>query len=305
MEVCCQIQLRDTSELRSYGCVGRESGSGQTSRLFWQDIKRAIHSGRTTSSPASTTAHRILRVQMIGTCFESFDFVWEVFATLSSVNTAACPGLRRSLLSRLWVTAANRLHVSHPVAEICGLLYQCAEDFELASAALVKAWSVFGRRLGDVHPATCRLRRLIIRIARRGRRLQCAELMARELYGRVCSDGARSYLARSCARSLSHVLVDLGRLGDARHICLAIVGSASPEDAGPETCDSRTAQAMEDLARIELLASDVQASLWWLRRARAAAERLWPESMILRSIDEKLLSDPYVSFLLTSHHSFE
>ncbi|KXH57524.1 hypothetical protein CSAL01_10115 [Colletotrichum salicis] len=258
-----------------YVDLGSKNLSGGTPRLFWDEVKHSIYASKKGSSIPSNAADES-HFQMTKASYESFDFVWELLATLSLVNTACCIELRQSLLSRLRITVAGTLHASHPVAELCGLLYRCSEDAEL----------------GYLHPTTCRLRRSIIDIARRGRRLEAAESMARDFYAKTCSTGLYSCLARSCARSLSHVFMALGRLNDARDVCQTIVCSTSPV-MDPDLYDERAAQTMEDLAEIELLSGDVQASVWNLQLARTAAERLWPESVALRTMEEKLAMECY------------
>ncbi|KAK1515131.1 uncharacterized protein CCOS01_13324 [Colletotrichum costaricense] len=295
VEICCQIQLEDTAKLGSYGNLGSESLAGRTPRLFWDKVKHSIYSSKKGTSQPSTNVVES-QVPMTNTSYESFDFVWELLATLSPVNTACCIELRQTLLSQLWITVASTLHVSHPVAELCGLLYQCTEAIEVTDSALLKAWNHFGRKLGYLHPTTCRLRRSIIDIARRGRRLDAAESMAQDLFDKTCSNGLNSYLARSCARSLSHVLMALGRFDDARDVCQAIVHSTTPV-MDPCMYDERATQAMEDLAEIELLSGNVLASLWSLQLARTAAERLWPGSLALQTMDEKLSLGCYALLL--------
>ncbi|KAK2747009.1 hypothetical protein CKAH01_18173 [Colletotrichum kahawae] len=289
---CCNEQLKnsvalDVFEPWTFTVPGHP-------RCYWENVKHAIFIIK--SQYTSVCGIRLWEgadeMVLHGSSCDSFDFVWELFAVLSPANTAACPDLRQASLRYLRALTATTLHPTHPVTRICGLLLQNGHDNEISELALLEAWNVFGSRLGYEHPTACRLQRMLVNTARRLGNMTEAERRARALYNHACRSGMDSYLSRSCARSLSHVLISSYRYDEAREVCKSIVDSLQ-SPVGSVMDDERGVQAMEDLADIELRLGNIGQSLWYLQRASDAGRKLWPGSVASAQMEEKLGWDIY------------
>ncbi|KAF0324412.1 hypothetical protein GQ607_008361 [Colletotrichum asianum] len=289
---CCSEQLKNSSELDVFE-PWAASISGHP-RRYWETIKHAIYilKSQSTSVCGIRLWESADEMVLHGISYDSFDFVWELFAVLSPANTTACPELRQASLRYLRALTATKLHPTHPVTKICGLLLHNGHDIELSEIALLEAWNIFGSRLGYEHQTACRLQRMLASTARRLGNLTEAERRARALYNHACTSRMDSYLSRSCARSLSHVLISSYQYDEAREVCKSIVDSLQ-SPAGSAMDDERAVQAMEDLADIELRLGNIGQSLWYLQRASEAGSKLWPGSVASAQMEEKLGWDIY------------
>ncbi|KAK1845389.1 hypothetical protein CCHR01_11991 [Colletotrichum chrysophilum] len=289
---CCSEQLKSRSVLDVF--EPWTANIPEHPRRYWEDIKHAIYiiKSKSTSVCGIKLWESADEMVLHGISYDSFDFVWELFAVLSPANTTACPELRQASLRYLRALTATKLHPTHPVTKMCGLLLQNSHDFQLCEIGLLEAWNIFGSRLGYEHQTACRLQRMLVSTARRLGNLTEAERRARALYNHACTSRMDSYLSRSCARSLSHVLISSYQYDEAREVCKSIVDSLQ-SPAGSAMDDERAIQAMEDLADIELRLGNIGQSLWYLQRANDAGRRLWPGSVASAQMEEKLGWDIY------------
>ncbi|KAK3898527.1 hypothetical protein C8A05DRAFT_37887 [Staphylotrichum tortipilum] len=220
---------------------------------------------------------------------QPFDFLRNVFATLSPANTSARPELRDILLRFLASEAQKSLSSSHPITQICGALQQDQGCQEISQRSLQCMLNIFNNRLGRSRAITLKLLDSLATLLRRSGQYQAGLDIITELLNSSRSVfGSDSDHVRSVENELAHfyMLTDESDLALAH--CMSVVtrplpdsapasGSSSASSAGEPAFyqDGIAAHAMEDIAEIHQRRGDMEQCIAWLERAASIALVVW------------------------------
>ncbi len=235
---------------------------------------------------------------------QPFDFLRNVFATLSPANTSARPELRDILLRFLASEAQKSLSSSHPITQICGALQQDQGCHEISQRSLQCMLDIFNSRLGRSRAITFKLLDSLATLLRRSGQYQAGLEIVMELLNSSRSVfGSDSDHVRSVKNELAHfyMLTDESDLALAH--CMSVVtrpppdslpasGSASASSSEGEPAfhqDGIAAHAMEDIAEIHQRRGDMEQCIAWLERAASIALVVWgPRAVATGHIIDKM-----------------
>ena len=166
--------------------------STEESLQYWSTVKNAIYlikiSAGSTGDlenrpdarawPALAEAGGIASAAMDS---QPFDFLRNVFATLSPANTSARPELRTILLQFLATEARNKHSPQHPIARICDELQKDEDCQEVSRRALQCMLDTFNRRLGRSRAVTFKILDSLATLLRRNGEFEAALEIVQEL----------------------------------------------------------------------------------------------------------------------------
>lgn len=241
-----------------------------------------------------------------------FDFLRNVFATLSPANTSARPELRRILLQFLACEAQSSLSPTHPITLICQELQRDDDCQEVSRRSLQCMLDLFSsnNRLGAGRSgvgsgaATFKLLDSLATLLRRNGEFPAALEILTELL-RSCRQvfGRDSDEARAAENELAHLYMSVGECDLALGHCMSVV-TRPPATRGGPTADSEgqpasgcyyqdgiAAHTMEDIAEIHQRRGDMEQCIAWLERAASVALAVWgPKAVATGHIIDKMTS---------------
>ena len=282
--------------------------SSQESTQYWGTIKNAIYLVKVSAGSVEELEHRpdrrawpafaeAGRIASAAMTSQPFDFLRNVFATLSPANTSARPELRGILLQFLASEARDTLSPTHPITTICQELLRDEDCQEISRRGLQCMLDVFSNRLGRSRGVSFKLLDSLATLLRRNGEFDAAMDIILELLN-SCRQvfGRESDQARMVENELAHFYMVADECDLALDHCMAVVrrpqtpgSSASAEPVFYQ--DGIAAHSMEDIAEIHQRRGDVEASIVWLERAASIALALWgPKSVATGHIIDKMTS---------------
>ncbi len=282
--------------------------SSEQSNQYWSTIKNAIYLVKISAGsmedlehrpdrrawPAFAEAGRIASAAMVS---QPFDFLRNLFATLSPANTSARPELRAILLQFLASEARDTLSPNHPITKICQELMNDDDCQEVSRRGLQCMLDIFNSKLGRSRAVSFKLLDSLATLLRRNGEFDAAmdiimELLnsCRQVYGRDSDQ------ARMIENELAHFYMVADECDLALEHCMAVVkrpqapGLLAPAEPVFYQ-DGIAAHTMEDIAEIHQRRGDVEVSIVWLERAASIALSLWgPKSPATGHIIDKMTS---------------
>lgn len=224
-----------------------------------------------------------------------FDFLRNLFATLSPANTSARPELRGIFLQFLARQAENCFSPNHPITRICQELQRDEGCQEISRRSLQCMLDVFNSRLGRSRAVTFKLLDSLATLLRRSGEFHAGMKIMTELL-KSCRQvfGPHSDMTRSVESELAHFYMLAGLCDVALGHCMSVVTRPEAPDMQDEPClyeDAIAVYAMEDIAEIYQRRGDVEQSVMWLRRAAPIAMSLWGlKAVATGHIIDKLMS---------------
>ncbi|KAK0704650.1 hypothetical protein B0H67DRAFT_497730 [Lasiosphaeris hirsuta] len=281
--------------------------SSEQSTQYWGTIKNAIYLVKISAGsmedlelrpdrrawPAFAEAGRIASAAMTT---QPFDFLRNVFATLSPANTSARPELRGILLQFLASEARDTLSPGHPITVICQELLRDEDCQEVSRRGLQCMLDIFSTRLGRSRAVSFKLLDSLATLLRRNGEFDAAMDIIMELLN-SCRQvfGHESDQARMVENELAHFYMVADECDLALDHCMAVV--KRPQTAGQATDeppfyqDGIAAHTMEDIAEIHQRRGDFETSIMWLERAASIALTLWgPKSVATGHIIDRMTS---------------
>ncbi len=234
---------------------------------------------------------------------QPFDFLRNLFATLSPVNTNARPELRGILLRFLTSQANTSLSSNHPITHICQELQQDEGCPEISQRSLQCMLDIFNRRLGRSRAITFKLLDSLATLLRRSGEYQAGlEIVSELLKSARPVFGAESDQARSIENELAHFYMLTDQPDLALGHCMSVItrpprpaSSASVSPPGSQASHATyyeegiAAHAMEDIAEIHQRRGDMEQSIAWLERAASIALTVWgPKSIATGHLIDKM-----------------
>ena len=285
--------------------------SSKESTQYWSTIKNGIYLVKISASSMEDVEHRpdtrawpafaeAGRIASAAMTTHPFDFLRNVFATLSPANTSARPELRAILLQFLTSEARDTLSPNHPITVICQELQRDEDCQEVSRRGLQCMLDIFSSRLGRSRAVSFKLLDSLATLLRRNGEFDAAMDIVLELL-RSCRQvfGPESDQVRMVENELAHFYMVADECDLALGHCMAVVqrppppGSA-PDAPPPESAfyqDGIAAHGMEDIAEIYQRRGDVEATIAWLERAASIAMKIWgPKSIATGHIIDKMTS---------------
>jgi len=259
--------------------------------MYWNSVKNALYLIKLSAGsdaaamdsrrawPALSDAGALAGAAMKA---QPFDFLRNVFATLSPANTSARPELRTILLRFLASEAQHHHSVNHPIARICQELQNDQDCQEVSRRALQCMLDVFNGRLGRSRAVSFKLLDSLAALLRRNGEFEAGMEIVMELLT-SCRQvfGSESDQARAVQNEIAHFYMVADEYDLALQHCLAVVKRPQAAGAAPESegtvfyRDGIAAHTMEDIAEIHLKRGDVEQAIQWLERAAAIALDIW------------------------------
>lgn len=281
-------------------------GTTDASQQYWSSIKNAIYliklSASSTESdpaqrpdlrawPALSEAGRDASAAMTS---QPFDFLRNLFATLSPANVRARPELRTILLQFLANEANNNFSPTHPIARICNELNNDQDCQEISRRALQCMVDLFSR-LGQRRFVSFKLLDSLATLLRRNGEFDAAMAIVTELF-KACRQefGPYSEQTRAVENELAHFYMVVDDCDLALQHCMAVIRRPPPEGLlnDPKVAfhqDGIAAHTMEDVAEIHERRGDLEHAIVWLERAADVALRVWgPQAVATGHIIDKL-----------------
>ncbi|KAK3387949.1 hypothetical protein B0H63DRAFT_471238 [Podospora didyma] len=284
----------------------------EQSTKYWSDVKNALYLVKISTSSAETPDQRpdrrawpafIEAGDMAGGAMttQPFDFLRNVFATLSPANTSARPELRHIILKFLATEAKNKLSPTHPIALILEELQNDESCQEISRRGLQCMIDVFNSRLGRSRAVTFKLLHSLATLLRRNGELQAsADILTELLSSCRQTFGQDSDQARAVENELAHYYMTADESGPeldrALNHCMAVVKrpqfhGVAVEEENAFYEDGIAAHTMEDIAEIHQRRGDVEQCITWLERAASIALKIWgPRSLATGHIIDKVTS---------------
>ncbi|KAK8121847.1 hypothetical protein PG984_010517 [Apiospora sp. TS-2023a] len=310
--------------IRTFYTMGNFDSSPVVARpTFWKDIDLAIylikvsHGSQRGASKSQTRGLQILQRSTIDGLNGSWN-TWvsgtvsvvlvELLSTLSPINTATCPHVRKDMLRHLDEAAGAQLsggHRNHPIGLVIQRLLlqqqqqqqqQKNHDNDQRVETTLRALNFLVERLraiiGPMHELTqlalCRLCRLLRRSGDYTGALQSAREGIREIRALL---GPGSLQERRLFRQLEHVYMDQEDWVAALSVGFDIVGHAQfsrQADPDPQHHDECAVMTMEDIAKACEGAGNTALSVAWLKQARMSGNMLWGQSEAVAHIQDGL-----------------
>jgi len=281
----------------------------QESTQYWGTIKNAIYLVKVSQGSMEELDHRpdrrawpafaeAGRIASAAMTTHPFDFLRNLFATLSPANTSARPELRGILLQFLSSEARDTLSPNHPITLICQELQRDEDCQEVSRRGLQCMLDIFSNRLGKSRAVSFKLLDSLATLLRRNGEFDAAMDIILELLN-SCRQvfGRESDQARMIENELAHFYMVADECDLALDHCMAVVKRPQPIPGPPAPTeplfyqDGIAAHSMEDIAEIHQRRGDVEASIVWLERAASIALALWgPKSIATGHIIDKMTS---------------
>jgi hypothetical protein len=233
---------------------------------------------------------------------QPFDFLRNLFATLSPVNTSARPELRGILLQFLTSEAQSGLSSNHPITQICQELQKDEGCQEISQRSLQCMLDIFNSRLGRSRAITFKLLDSLATLLRRSGEYQAGlEIVTELLKSARPVFGDESDQVRSVENELAHFYMLTNDSDLALGHCMSVVtrppgapGCPAAETASGEAVfyqDGIAAHTMEDIAEIHQRRGDMEQCITWLERAASIALIVWgPKSIATSHLIDKMTS---------------
>ena len=280
--------------------------STDESLQYWSTVKNAIYLIKISAGsmgdlnnrpdarawPALAEAGGIAAAAMDS---QPFDFLRNVFATLSPANTSARPELRTILLQFLATEARNKHSPHHPIARICDELQKDEDCQEVSRRALQCMLDTFNSRLGRSRAVTFKILDSLATLLRRNGEFEAAMEIVQELLT-SCRQvfGNDSDQARTVENEVAHFYMVADECDQALEHCMNVVKRPGAAESPSETesvfyQDGISAHTMEDIAEIHQRRGDVEQAIKWLDRAASIALNVWgPKALATSHIVDKM-----------------
>ncbi|KAK3489862.1 hypothetical protein B0T13DRAFT_480924 [Neurospora crassa] len=300
-------------------------GTADASQQYWSSIKNAIYLIKLSASsaqsdatqrpdlrawPALSEAGRDAAAAMTS---QPFDFLRNLFATLSPANVRARPELRTILLQFLASEANNNFSPTHPIARICTELNNDEDCQEISRRALQCMVDLFSR-LGQRRFVSFKLLDSLATLLRRNGEFDAAMVIVTELF-KACRQefGPYAEQTRAVQNELAHFYMVVDDGDQALQHCMAVIRRPPPEGLAndPKIAfhqDGIAAHTMEDVAEIHEKRGDLDQAIVWLERAADVALRVWgPQAVATGHIIDKLttVKKEYANNMLKSARDWE
>ncbi|KAK4183938.1 hypothetical protein QBC35DRAFT_506976 [Podospora australis] len=225
---------------------------------------------------------------------QPFDFLKNLFATLSPANMRARPELRGILLQFLTIQAGESLSPNHPITLICQELQRDEDCQEVSRRGLQCMLDIFNTRLGRSRAVTIKLTDTLATLLRRNGEFDAARDIILELL-KSCRQvyGLESDQARATENELAHLYMATEEWEKALEHCMSVVTQPSnkllPRTEPAFYQDGIAAHTMEDIAEIHQRRGDLKQCIMWLERAASIALEIWgPKSLATGHIVDKM-----------------
>ncbi|KAK3340021.1 hypothetical protein B0T25DRAFT_467084 [Lasiosphaeria hispida] len=282
--------------------------SSEESTQYWGTIKNAIYLVKISAGSMEDLEHRpdrrawpafaeAGRIASAAMTTQPFDFLRNLFATLSPANTSARPELRGILLQFLASEARDTLSPGHPITVICQELLRDEDCQEVSRRGLQCMLDIFSTRLGRSRAVSFKLLDSLATLLRRNGEFDAAMDIIMELLN-SCRQvfGHESDQARMVENELAHFYMVADECDLALDHCMAVVkrpqmAEQAADEQPPFYQDGIAAHTMEDIAEIYQRRGDFEASIMWLERAASIALTLWgPKSVATGHIIDRMTS---------------
>ncbi|KAL1839711.1 hypothetical protein VTJ49DRAFT_1216 [Mycothermus thermophilus] len=225
---------------------------------------------------------------------QPFDFLRNLFATLSPVNTRARPELRNILLRFLTSEAQRTLSPNHPITHICQELQNDEGSQEISQRSLQCMLDIFNSRLQRSRAITFKLLDSLATLLRRSGEYRAGlEIVTELLHASGPVFGPDSDQVRSVENELAHFYMLTDNADMALGHCMSVVTRppVRPGEAPSFYQDGIAAHAMEDLAEIHQRRGDLEQCITWLERAASIALVVWgPKDIATSHLVDKMAS---------------
>ncbi|KAK4118121.1 hypothetical protein N657DRAFT_628934 [Parathielavia appendiculata] len=226
---------------------------------------------------------------------QPFDFLRNLFATLSPANTSARPELRGILLRFLTSEAQSRLSSNHPITQITKELQNDQDCQEISQRSLQCMLDIFNSRLGRSRAITFKLLDSLATLLRRSGQYQAGlEIVTELLNISRPVFGSDSDQVRSVENELAHFYMLANEDDLALGHCMSVVTRppSSASESQMQTTfyqDGIAAHAMEDIAEIHQRRGDLEQCITWLERASSIALVVWgPKAVATGHLIDKM-----------------
>ncbi|KAK1761510.1 hypothetical protein QBC47DRAFT_370304 [Echria macrotheca] len=280
--------------------------SSTESTQYWGTIKNAIYLVKISAGSLEDLEHRpdrrawpafaeAGRIASAAMTTQPFEFLRNVFSTLSPANTSARPELRGILLQFLASEARDTLSPNHPITVICQELQRDEDGQEISRRGLQCMLDIFTTRLSRSRAVSFKLLDSLATLLRRNGEFDAAMDIILELLN-SCRQvfGHQSDQARMIENELAHFYMVADECDLALSHCMSVIrrppepGTLAPVEPTYYE-DEIAARSMEDIAEIHQRRGDVEASIMWLERAAALALSLWgPKDIATGHIIDKM-----------------
>ncbi|KAA8628593.1 hypothetical protein SMACR_08918 [Sordaria macrospora] len=300
-------------------------GTTDASQQYWSSIKNAIYLIKLSASSAESDAAQRPDVRAWPALSEAgrdaaaamtsqpFDFLRNLFATLSPANVRARPELRTILLQLLASEANHNFSPTHPIARICTELNNDQDCQEISRRALQCMVDMFSR-LGQRRFVSFKLLDSLATLLRRNGEFDAAMAIVTELF-KACRQefGPYSEQTRAVENELAHFYMVVDDCDQALQHCIAVIRRPPPEGLLNDAKvafhqDGIAAHTMEDVAEIHERRGDLEQAIVWLERAADVALRVWgPQAVATGHVVDKLtsLKKEYANNMLQSAKDWE
>ncbi|KXX81671.1 hypothetical protein MMYC01_202048 [Madurella mycetomatis] len=274
------------------------------SERYWSTIKDAIYLIKISDGSMEDLEHRPDRrawpafaeagcLAAEAMMSHPFDFLRNLFATLSPANTSVRPELRGILLQFLGSEAQSSLSPNHPITLICQELQGDGDCQEVSRRSLQCMLDLFNNRLRRSRAVTFRLLDSLATLLRRNGEFHAAMDIIVELL-KSCRQafGPASDEARTVENELAHFYMSIDECDLALDHCMSVVTRqpvVSSEGTTVFYQDGISAHTMEDIAEIFQRRGDMEQCVTWLERAASIALSVWgPRSIATGHIIDKM-----------------
>ena len=260
---------------------------------FWYNIKSAMYLLKK-DSPQLAWPLVSQSCDLVGTILpcHPLNFLVEIFATLSPVNTAKCPQLRTQLLHFIAVMTRIKFGHTHPLTVVCGLLQADVGGGPTSRIAMNVILAMLQQHLGPTDSRALHIHRQQVVLLRREKCYIEAEKHA-VLLMQTCSAklGPGHIQTRKALSELVHIYHDCGDDYRAKELCQNSIHEGR-QHLGTEWPDTHAVHEIEDMAELCEAQGDKRQSRQWLQEASAAATALWGANPSTSHILEKLVALP-------------
>lgn len=278
-------------------------GAPEPSARYWKTIKDAIYLVKISAGsiqddcrsdqrawPAFSEAGTLAAKAMTS---QPFDFLRNLFATLSPVNTSARPELRGILLQYLSRVAYTSLSENHPITKICEELQHDEDCQEISRRGLQCMLDIFNSRLKRSEAITFKLLDSLATLLRRSGEFHAGlQIITELLKASTPVFGPDSDQVRQVEGELAHFYMLTDDCDLALSHCMSVVTRPQPEGSHEEPSfhkDGISAHAMEDIAEIHQRRGDLEQCIAWLERAASIAIVVWgPKSVATGHLIDKM-----------------
>ncbi|KAK5994162.1 FAD-dependent monooxygenase prx3 [Cladobotryum mycophilum] len=263
---------------------------------FWKDVANSIYFFKVSDLPK---ARRLLQDTAASNSSHLFTqgvttMLIEILSTLSSLNTAANPDVRKTLLRYLNLLAAKQLPRENPIAFILRSLHEGMDSADWSLQALTFIVDRLCTTLEPPNELRLLAQHRLIALLRRGGHSDQALRACKAALGDIRSVlGPGSLQERKTARHLEHIYIDQEDWVSALDVCFDIVGhhvgdSVSP-NPDPQHHDECSVWTMEDIAKIYECTGNLGQAIAWLKQARISGGIVWGGKVALEHIQDKLI----------------